>query len=1013
MAGLFAPEDPMMILPLSLSLFGCAGPVAPDYTGGNQLLVLSSEEAEYDDPAAIQTFTTLCTGTIQGCIDAATSGDTVTVGAGVYSENLTLKSGVTLDGAGRTEVYVYGTVDGSGVSGLEVSGMTFIDPDYVTLGVPYGNYGIVLDGASNVTLRDVGTHYFNDGVRILASTDITVDNCAIWYDWYGVYVESSTGVEISNNLIASNGAGGVATTGGTAARIVHNTVIGNAYASSTEYLAGAIATGSGGSESVANNIIVSNYHGYNCYSCGGNSTHNLIWGNTENYTNDASAASSDLNLDPLFNNPAEGDYSLSAASPAIDAGTLLFTVPTDAQGESRPQGPRVDMGMDEYASSAYDLLVTEVMSNAKTETTGEFVEVYNAGSGSVDLAGFVLTDGDDIDTLQAFDGGTTTLAGGAYAVIVDPEYDGVYGIDSGVTVLTTGDTTVGNGLTTSDTIVLYEADGTTIAATFSHPFDPGDGVSAELYNFDNGDVNGNWRASQCADDSSPGAGHCFPESGDPGDLIITEVMSNPLDEATGEYVEVFNAGTSEIDVSGLVLSDDLAGSSSNFETLTGFQGGSTLLGPGEHAVILDPGYAYEYWLPTATVLLTGSSATLGNGLTPTDSVWLLEADGTTEIDSFTPPDTAANGVSYEKVDYAVGDESTNWVATTDACGGWTSSVGRLNGAAGGTCQPLQINEVMANADNEDTGEFVELYNSGADSVDLAGLVLTDGDEIDTLTAYNGGDTVLPSGGFALIIDAEYAGEYTIDSSVILVTTTDTTLGNSFSVSDEIWLYEADGTSVIDAFRFPENPGNAVSVERVDLVLSNAIDDSSNWTASTCASGSSPGASNCVSSSTTAAAVSDLQLVISEVMSNPLDEDTGEYVEIYNAGSGDIDLLWFVIYDGDALDTIIGYSDYYDTVLEPGQFAVILDAEYAGEYTIPADALLLTTDDTSVASGLSTNDPVYLYEGNAVSLIDSFSFPENPGNGVSIEKVDLAGGDTAANWAPANTCSASPGDVNCQ
>jgi len=1007
----------MTILPLSLSLLGCAGPQADVqrdlHNDPSAFLVLPSADAEYDDPAAIQTFSTLCSGSIQSCIDAASSGDTVTIGAGVYSENLTLKTGVTLSGAGRTEVYVYGTVDGTGVSGLDISGMSFIDPDYVTLGVPYGNDGILLDGASDVGLSDVGTHYFNDGVRILSSSDIDIDNCAIWYDWYGIYVESSSDVEVTNNLIASNGAGGVATTGGTQARIVHNTVIGNAYASSTEYLAGAVAVGTGGTETVANNIIVSNYHGYNCYSCSGNSTHNLVWGNTENYTNDASASSSDLNVDPLFTNAGEGDYTLSSGSPAIDAGTSLFTTPSDAQGESRPQGSQVDMGMDEYSTSAYELLLTEVMSNAATETVGEFVEIYNAGTGSVDLAGFVLTDGDDIDTLTAFDGGTTSLAGGDYAVVVDPDYDGTYGIDSSVTVVTTGDTTVGNGLTTSDSVTLYEADGTTIAASFSHPFDPGDGVSAELYNFDNGDVNGNWRTSQCADGSSPGAEHCFPESGDPADLLISEVMANPLAETTGEFIEIFNGGTSEIDASGLVITDDLSGSTANYDTLSGFQGGSTLIGPGEHAVILDPGYAYEYWLPTATVLLVVDDAQLGNGLRTDDTVWLLDTDSTTEIDSHTPPSDASDGVSYEKVDYTVGNESSNWIATTDSCGGWTSSVGRLNGAAGGTCQPLQINEVMANADDEDTGEFVEIFNSGSDSVDLAGLILTDGDQVDTLTAFDGGDTVVPSGGYALVLDAEYDDDYTLDSSVILVTTTDTTLGNSLSVSDEVWLYEADGTSVIDAFRFPSNPGNAVSTERVDLVLLDAIDASDNWTASTCASGSSPGASNCVSTSTTAAAESDLQLVISEIMSNPLDEDTGEFVEIYNAGSGDIDLLWYVIYDGDALDTIIGYTDYYDTIIEPGQYAVILDAEYASEYSIPSDALQLTTDDTSVASGLSTNDPVYLYEDNAVSLIDSFSYPDNPGNGTSIEKIDLAGGDTESNWAAASTCSASPGDVNCQ
>ena len=117
----------------------------------------------------------------------------------------------------------------------------------------------------------------------------------------------------------------------------------------------------------------------------------------------------------------------------------------------------------------YDLIITEAMANASTESTGEFVEIYNNGSVAVDLSGLILTDGDDIDTLQAYGSSSTTLAAGEYAVVLDPDYASDYTIDSAVILLTTGDTTVGNGLTTADDITLYEDDGSTIIATFSYP----------------------------------------------------------------------------------------------------------------------------------------------------------------------------------------------------------------------------------------------------------------------------------------------------------------------------------------------------------------------------------------------------------------------------------------------------------------------------------------------------------------------------------------------------------------
>jgi hypothetical protein len=101
------------------------------------------------------------------------------------------------------------------------------------------------------------------------------------------------------------------------------------------------------------------------------------------------------------------------------------------------------------------------------------------------------------------------------------------------------------------------------------------------------------------------------------------------------------------------------------------------------------------------------------------------------------------------------------------------------------------------------------------------------------------------------------------------------------------------------------------------------------------------------------------------------------------------------------------------VLAPGEYAVILDADYAGQYTIPAGALILTADDSTLGSGLATNDPVSLYEGDGVAIVDSFSFPTDPGNGKAIERVSLSAGDVSTNWTT-STCSAgsSPGGATC-
>ena len=59
-----------------------------------------------------------------------------------------------------------------------------------------------------------------------------------------------------------------------------------------------------------------------------------------------------IDTPPLFVNPNEGDVSLQADSPCIDAGTSKDAPATDIQGASRPQGNGVDMGAYEWSGES-------------------------------------------------------------------------------------------------------------------------------------------------------------------------------------------------------------------------------------------------------------------------------------------------------------------------------------------------------------------------------------------------------------------------------------------------------------------------------------------------------------------------------------------------------------------------------------------------------------------------------------------------------------------------------------
>ena len=58
------------------------------------------------------------------------------------------------------------------------------------------------------------------------------------------------------------------------------------------------------------------------------------------------------------------------------------------------------------------------------------------------------------------------------------------------------------------------------------------------------------------------------------------------------------------------------------DPLQGFANSSTLISPGEHALVLDPGYPYDYYLPNGITLLTADDLSLGDGLATTDPIFL-------------------------------------------------------------------------------------------------------------------------------------------------------------------------------------------------------------------------------------------------------------------------------------------------------------------------------------------------------------------------------------------------------
>lgn len=169
-----------------------------------------------------------------------------------------------------------------------------------------------------------------------------------------------------------------------------------------------------------------------------------------------------------------------------------------------------------------------------------------------------------------------------------------------------------------------------------------------------------------------------------------------------------------------------------------------------------------------------------------------------------------------------------------------------------------------------------------------------------------------------------------------------------------------------------------------------------------------------------------QIKINEVMANPLDEDTGEFVELINIGDTAVDLYHWMLSDpADTNDVFEDFTTLYDwgkagTLLEPGDMAVIVDPEYVGEYndflTVHADPnttlMLRVHADTSIGNGLGNSGDALTLTDLQGNIIDALEWSGDAGEGISWEKNSPELTNEPMNWSQsANVFGSSPGVNN--
>ena len=189
--------------------------------------------------------------TVQHAVNAAASGDTVNVGMGTYTGNITMASGVSIRGAGQNVTTLRGTGSGSVVTATSIGADTSLAGVTITGGNRTGDGGGISLSGSDITISDTA----------VLGNSATVNGGGIACETYSS--PTITNVLVLNNKATSDG-GGIFCYQSTPL-IATDTVMAN---TSGDDGAG-IACETDASATIASTTIVRNVAGAGSTNCGG------------------------------------------------------------------------------------------------------------------------------------------------------------------------------------------------------------------------------------------------------------------------------------------------------------------------------------------------------------------------------------------------------------------------------------------------------------------------------------------------------------------------------------------------------------------------------------------------------------------------------------------------------------------------------------------------------------------------------------------------------------------------
>jgi len=426
---------------------------------------------------------------------------------------------------------------------------------------------------------------------------------------------------------------------------------------------------------------------------------------------------------------------------------------------------------------AQSIVINEVDADQVGTDAAEFVELFDGGVGNTDLSGQVLVfyNGSSDTSYQAFDlDGMTTSSTGYFVVCGNAT--NVANCDLDVTPNTN---LVQNG---ADAVALYNANAADFPA--SSPVTVANLIDAIVYDTDDGDDAGllvllNPAQPQVNErDGGDGTGHsnqrCANGAGGarntsgyqqaiptpgvantcgepaPRDIVINEMDADQAGTDSAEFVELYDGGAGNTDLSGLVVvlmngSDDASYLAFGLDgRTTNSSGYFVLCGNAANVANCDLDVMPDTNLiqngADAVALYTGTEADFPND-TPVTDVNLVDAIVYDTDDGDDPGLLALLNPGQPQVNERDGgdgtghsnqrcDNGSGGARNTSTYLQFTPTPGVENICVIPVDSAVIINEVDADQSGTDSAEFVELYDGGTGNTDLSGL---------SIVLYNGSD----------------------------------------------------------------------------------------------------------------------------------------------------------------------------------------------------------------------------------------------------------------------------------